>query len=154
MTHATSLATAPDLSADDYLVVGLAHCFLKEDGEIHEVQVMEPIPSATLETLLQGTATSYNLAYATTIGAILGDRGVQIPPEFPATTQVCDQFEERAIAAARTYRSKPSVQTALPQGTLHRDFNFSLERKRILNSERIVKTEDNVRQHEYTHKTL
>ncbi|MGF1498592.1 MAG: hypothetical protein ACFB8W_17470 [Elainellaceae cyanobacterium] len=153
MTHASVIA-ATDLSTDDYLVVGVAHCFLKEDGEIHEVQVMEPIPSATLETLLQGTATSYRLAYATTIGMVLVDGGVQIPETFPDSTQVCDNFEERAIAAARTYRAKPNVQTSLPQGTLHRDFNFSLERKRILNSERIVKTEDNVRQHEYTHKTL
>jgi hypothetical protein len=39
-------------------------------------------------------------------------------------------------------------------GELKTDFNFSLERKRTLNSERIVSTEDNVKQHSHTHKVL
>jgi len=34
-----------DLAADGYIVIGLATCFIKEDGEVHEVQVLEPIPS-------------------------------------------------------------------------------------------------------------
>jgi hypothetical protein len=39
-------------------------------------------------------------------------------------------------------------------GTVRNDFTYSLERKRVLNSERIIRTEDNVKQHEHTHKVL
>ncbi|MGH7999306.1 MAG: hypothetical protein ACREPR_07750, partial [Brasilonema sp.] len=64
MTMATLLPNAPDISADDYCVFGLATCFLKEDGEVHQVQVVEPIPSAALEAILKGIPTSYQLACA------------------------------------------------------------------------------------------
>ena len=58
----TLLDEATDLAADDYLVVGLATCFVKEDGEVHEVEVIEPIPSAALEAIVKGIPTSYKLA--------------------------------------------------------------------------------------------
>jgi hypothetical protein len=154
MTTTISYPNTSDLSADDYLVLGLATCFLKDDGEIHEVKVVEPIPSAALEAILKGIPTSYSMAIATTIGAVLPSDAPQLPSEFPAEAQFCDEFAYRATSAARTYKAKPIAQQHIPAGTTHSDFNFSTERRRILNSQRIVKTEDNVKQHEYTHKTL
>lgn len=154
MTSAFLNAKAPDVSADDYVVLGLATCFLKADGEVHQVSVVEPIPSAALEALIKGIPTSYQFASATTLGAILPSDTPQLPADFPADAQFCDEFGERAIAAARTYKSRPAAQSHIPQGTIRKDFNYSVERKRVLNSQRIIRNEDNVKQHEYTHKTL
>ncbi|MBI4780670.1 MAG: hypothetical protein HY785_05040 [Oscillatoriophycideae cyanobacterium NC_groundwater_1537_Pr4_S-0.65um_50_18] len=145
---------APELSADDYIVVGLATCFIKGDGEVHEVKVIEPIPSAALEAIVQGITTSYSCACGTTLGTILQGEAPQLPPDFPPETQFCDDFAFRAIAAARTYKSRPIATSHIPQGTTKTDLNFSTERKRVLNSERIIKTEDNVKQHAYTHQNL
>jgi hypothetical protein len=154
MTTAISYPNAPDVSADDYIVVGLATCFIKVDGEVHQVKVVEPIPSAALEAIVRGIATSYDRACGTTIGTVLVESTPQLPPGFPPESQFCDDFADRAIAAARTYRSRPVAQEHIPQGTTKTDFNFSTDRKRVLNSERIIKTEDNVKQHAYTHQTL
>ncbi|WP_068511081.1 hypothetical protein [Leptolyngbya sp. O-77] len=147
-------ATAPDLTAEDYLVVGLATCFLKADGEVHPVTVAEPIPSAALEAIARGIPTSYTQAVATTLGAVLSGEEPQLPAGFPADTQFCDEFAARAIAAARTYKARPVAQSLIPLGTVHTDFNHSTERKRVLNSDRLVKPEDNVKQHAYTHQVL
>jgi hypothetical protein len=154
MTTVTSYPNAPDVSADDYLVIGLATCFIKEDGEVHQVPIVEPIPSAALEAIVKGIPTSYQMACGTTLGAVLPGEMPQLPGEFPANAQFGDEFVQRAIAAARTYKRRPSAQDIIPPGTTRNDFNYSVERKRVLNSQRIVKTEDNVKQHEYTHKVL
>jgi hypothetical protein len=154
MTSAMTYSNAPDISTDDYLVIGLATCFVKDEGEVHEVKVAEPIPSAALEAIIKGIPTSYQLAYGTTIGAILTQERVMLPADFPPETQVSDDFADRAIAATRTYKSRPEAKAHVPLGTTRNDFHFSTERKRVLNSERIVRTEDNVKQHDYTHKVL
>jgi hypothetical protein len=154
MTFGSIAAAAPDLSPDDYLVVGLAACFIKDEDGVHEVKIAEPIPSAALEAIVKGIPTSYWLAWATTLGTVLVDDQPQRLDQFPPETQFCDEFAFRAIAAARTYKSRPAAQAHIPQGTTRQDFNFSTERKRVLNSERIVRTEDNVKQHAYTHEVL
>ena len=154
MTIATSYPNVPDVAAEDYLVVGLATCFIKTDGEVHQVKVVEPIASSSLETLLLGIPTSYELVYATTIGAVLPAEEPVLPDNFPAEAQWCDEFAYRATAAARTYKSHPEAKAHLPHGATKSDFNYSIERKRVLNSDRIVKTEDNVKQHAYTHQNL
>jgi hypothetical protein len=143
-----------DLSENDYVVLGLATCFIREDSEVHPVQVIEPIPSAALEAILKGIKTSYEFAHATTLGDLIQGDAVALPSVFPSHTQLCDDFNERLSSTARTYRSHTSSTSHIPVGTTYREFNYSVERKRLLNSERIVKTEDNVKQHEYTHKTL
>jgi hypothetical protein len=144
----------PDVAAEDYVVLGLAHCFIKEDGEVHPVRVVEPIPSAALEAIVKGIPTSYEAALATTMGAVWSGNEPQLPSSFPANAQFCDDFAFRATAAARTYKTRAIAQSHIPAGTTKADFNFSTERKRVLNSERIVKTEDNVKQHAYTHQNL
>ncbi|NEQ95875.1 MAG: hypothetical protein F6K30_03940 [Cyanothece sp. SIO2G6] len=148
------LVDATDMTMDAYVVLGLAHCFIKDEGEIYPVKVMEPIPSAALEAVLKGIATSYELAYAARLGDLVDGNILMRPEAFPEDSQFCDDFVDRAIAAARTYRSRPQAQNYIPLHSLYRDFNLSLERKRMLNSERIIRAEDNVKQHVYTHQVL
>ncbi len=153
MTTATPLSNQ-DISLDDYCVLGLATCFVRDEGEIKEVQVIEPIPSAALEALIKGIPTSYQLACAKSVGEIFKDDTPQIPAEFPPGSQFCDDFNERTFAAVRTYQNRPQAKNYIPLGTIKDDFNYSLERKRILNQTNVVTTEDNVKQHSHTHKRL
>jgi hypothetical protein len=147
-------ADALDMSAHDYVVLGLATCFIKQEGEVHEVKVVEPIPSAALEAVMKGIPTSYSQAIATTVGAVLPGDTPTLPTSFPADAQFCDEFQFRLAAAARTYSVRPEAQTLISPGLTKTDFNYSTERKRVLNSQRMVRAEDNVKQHEYTHKVL
>jgi hypothetical protein len=156
MTNTNLYAQESDLSSDDYCVLGLATCFVKEDGEIQQLQVLEPIPSAALEALVKGIPTSYQLACSKTLGEIFAEDTVQIPKEFATeeSIQLCDRFSERVAAATRTYKSRPEAKVHIPLGTIKQDFNYSLEKKRVLNNSRIVNNEDNVKQHSHTHKVL
>jgi hypothetical protein len=154
MASVTSYPNAPDLAAEDYIVIGLATCFVKDDGEVHQVEVIEPIPSASLETLVKGISTSFKFACATTLGSVLEEDKLQIPAEFPQTAQFCDDFVERAIAAARTYKRREAAKSLIPLGATYTEFKYSIERKRVLNVSRVVTKEDNVKQHSHTHKVL
>lgn len=148
------LNQAQDINLDDYCVFGLATCFLKEDGEYHQVQIIEPIPSAALEAIIKGIATSYQFACSKLINELVDEERLKMPPEFPSSTQFCDDFTNRMIAAARTYKSRPHAQEYIPLGKVRDDFNYSLERKRILNAVNVVRQEDNIKQHPHTHKTV
>lgn len=154
MTSIATLTQAPDLATDDYLVIGLATCYLKQEGEVLEIKIAEPIPSAALESLMTGIPTSYEWAIATTLGTVLANGTPQLPAPFPAETQLCEEFVDRAIAAARTYKARPVAQAHIPTGMTKSDFNYSTERKRVLNAKRTIRKEDNVKQHEHTHKVL
>lgn len=143
-----------DVPADAYVVLGVATCFIKEDGKLQPIKVVEPIPSAALEGLCKGIETSYEMAIATTFESAFSQGKGKIPDSFPADVQLCDAFEERLMAATRSYRSCASIQSLLPPGQSKTDFNYSVERKRMLNVERVVRTEDNVKQHAYTHEVL
>ena len=154
MATAILFPNAPDISADDYCVFGLATCFIRDDGEIHQVQIIEPIPSAYLEAMLKGVPTSYQFACAKSLGKIFTSDQPQITSEFPREAQFCDDFVERAVSASRTYKSRSEAKEHIPLDTVRNDFNYSLERKRILNSVNVVRTEDNVKQHSHTHKVL
>ncbi|QLE54054.1 hypothetical protein [Nostoc sp. TCL26-01] len=153
MTTISQQNTA-DLSADDYVVVGLATCFIKEDGEVHQIDVIEPIPSAALEAIFKGIPTSYKLAYATNIGAVVNGDEPILPAGFPDSAQFGDEFVLRVLSSARTYKRRESSQALIPLGTTYTDFQYSLERKRVLNASRVVTKDDNVKQHSHTHKVL
>lgn len=145
-----------DLTPDSYLVLGIAHCFYKAEGEVLPIKLIEPIPSAALETLLKGIPTSYEVAGAFRLGDVLpyGEAGI-IPPSLSTyQAELCSEFKERAIASARTYKSHPQAQEHIPLGTIFDKFNFSLDKKRILNAKRVVRDEDNIKQHGHTHKVL
>lgn len=154
MTTGIVQSSATGTSTDDYVVIGLASCFIKHEGKLQPVQVIEPIPSAALEAILKGIPTSYELAVATTLGAVWQDDTPQRPTGFPDTAQFCDDFKERLLATARSYRSRPTATAHIELGRQASGFNFSTDRKRTLNSERLVSTEDNVKQHAYTHQVL
>lgn len=153
-TSPETYPNAPDLTAEDYVLVGVATCFVKQDGEVEEVTVLEPIPSAGLAALLGGIPTSYKVAYGIRLGAVLVDETPQALPEFPEDSIFCEDFVERAFAAARTYRRNVEATQHIPLGSTYHEFNYSTQRKRVLNAEKIVRKEDNVKQHEYTHKVL
>ncbi|AFY70938.1 hypothetical protein Pse7367_2683 [Thalassoporum mexicanum PCC 7367] len=152
----SNYATAPDLNVADYLVLGLATWFVREDGEVIPVKVIEPIPSSALEAILKKIPTSYEKAYATELGQVMtADGSIQMPAQvFDNEAQICQDFEERAIAATRTYKVRPEATEHIKVGETYTDFNFSLEKKRILNAARVVKDDDNVKQHSHTHKVL
>jgi hypothetical protein len=150
----TLLSNASDITPQDYCVLGLATCFLKEDGEFHQVEIIEPIPSAALEAILKGIPTSYQFACGISIEDVFSENQLKIPVGFPETVQFCDNFQERLIAAVRTYKNRPEATQHIPVGTQYQDFNYSLEKKRVLNATNVVRTEDNVKQHPNTHKVL
>jgi hypothetical protein len=152
----TIFAKASDLSSEDYCVLGLATCFVREEGEIEKLTILEPIPSAALEALIKGIPTSYQMACSTTLGEIFQDDTVKIPDNLSSEAEInlCDRFAERVAAATRTYKSRPEAKEHIPLGTTKQDFNYSLERKRVLNNSTVVSTEDNVKQHSHTHKVL
>ncbi len=156
MTNTTLFAQATDLSAEDYCVLGLATCFVRDEGEITQLTVLEPIPSAALEALIKGVPTSYLSACAKTLGEIFPGDTVQIPSDLQSDSAInlCDRFAERVAAATRTYKTRPEAKKYIPLGEVKQDFNYSLERKRVLNNSRAVSTEDNVKQHSHTHKVL
>jgi hypothetical protein len=148
------LENAEDLTLDDYLVIGLATCFFRDDEGVHEIKVIEPIPSSALEALMKGIPTSYELAYGTKLGELFKNGTVEISAEFPADAQLGDDFELRSLSASRTYKRRPQAQLHIPLGTVYRDFKYSTERKRVLNAARVVTKDDNVKQHAYTHQKL
>jgi len=154
MASVTLFSHAPDIYTDDYCVFGLATCFFREDGEIQQVEILEPIPSAALEALIKGIPTSYQKAVAKTLGEVFTAETVKIPVEFPETTKLCEEFNQRVIAASRTYKRRTEAQTHIPLGTMYDQFNYSIEKKRLLNLENVVTTEDNVKQHAYTNQVL
>lgn len=154
MTNTTLFNHAPDVSAEDYCVFGLATCFIRGEGEVTQVQVVEPIPSSALEAILKGVPTSYQFAVSKQIGDLISKEKLSLPAEFPPETQFSENFVERTVAASRTYKNRTEAMKHLPLGTVYKEFNYSLERKRILNSDNIVTAEDNVKQHAYTHQVL
>ncbi|MGF1460192.1 MAG: hypothetical protein ACFBSG_14345 [Leptolyngbyaceae cyanobacterium] len=155
MTNSAILDKASELSATDYLVAGVATCFHRNDGELEAIKVLEPIPSAYLESLLQGIPTSYEVVLATTIGELSQSQPTNLR-QLTGIDEVhlCENFSDRVIAAARTYHGRPAAQALLSTGTQRTDLNYSTEKKRVLNFKNVVNTEDNVRQHAYTHKKL
>jgi hypothetical protein len=135
MTNMNLLAQVSDVSLEDYCPFGLATCFVRDEGEIYQVKIVEPIPSAALGSLFVGELPT-------------------ITADFPQDAQICDRFIERAIAATRTFKNRPEATKHIPVGAIKQDLNYSLNKKRVLNDSKLVRAEDNVKQHEYTHKVL
>lgn len=153
MTLKTPLDQDSDLTTADYLVAGIATCFLRNEGELETVKVLEPVPSAYLESLLQGIPTSYEIIFATTVGDLSDDGEIaRLTRHYNAS--VGENFGDRVAAAARTYKMRPSATELIPADNPYTDLNYSTEKKRVLNLKKVVKKEDNVRQHKYTHQKL
>jgi hypothetical protein len=55
------------------------------------------------------------MACGTTLGAVLTDDTPHLPDGFPESAQFSDEFVQRAIAAARTYKRREIAQSHIPQ---------------------------------------
>ncbi|MEM1279424.1 MAG: hypothetical protein AAGG53_05230 [Cyanobacteria bacterium P01_H01_bin.152] len=152
MTSNAMLNAAPEISISAYVVVGIATCFQRTDGDLEKLKILEPIPSAYLEVLFQGIPTAYEVIMATTLEELQSDSfmGQAVLTD----VHMCENYRDRLIAAARTYEGRPAAQALIPLHTQRTDLNYSTEKKRVLNFKNIVKAEDNVRQHSHTHKKL
>ncbi|KAJ7548073.1 hypothetical protein O6H91_08G116100 [Diphasiastrum complanatum] len=143
------LGEDPEWSDDDYIVLGLAHCFLKNEcDKLADIFVIEPIPAGGLECMENGGKTSYKHATATTLGVALKQDASLLPPEFRAA-QFADSFDFRTKCASRTWKRDYPQQNLLhlvPREGVRSDFNFSLEDKRILNLKVVVTDADNIKQ--------
>ena len=153
-TDTVLFSNAPEISADDYCVFGVATCFIREEGETKQVNVIEPIPSSSLESVLGGAETSYQMIAAKPVQAVFDGENLIKPDDFPQDSDFGTDMTERIIAAVRTYKYHDQLQSSFPLGTLKTDLNHSTKRKRVLNAERMVRTEDNVKQHAHTHRVL
>ena len=155
-------AELTDISQKDYCCFGLATCFVRQSGETKQLKIVEPIPSAAVEAIAKGIPTSYEFLCGLALADFLVDRdlqdqdvqNLQVPTQHFPEGQLCDRFMERAIAAIRTYRARPQAQEIVPLNTKSDRLNYSTERKRILNPDTVVRAEDNVKQHKYTHQVL
>jgi hypothetical protein len=152
MTSNAILDAAPELTDSAYVVVGVATCFRRVDDDLESIKVLEPIPSAYLESLFLGVPTAYEVVMATTLADLQSDQFMD--QANLADVRLCENYRDRVIAAARTYQGHPEAQSLMALGTQRTDLNHSTEKKRVLNFKNIVKAEDNVRQHAYTHKKL
>ena len=150
----TAYPQAPDVSGADYIPVGLAVCFVKEDGDVSQVNVLEPIPTSGLATLLAGVPTSYQKVYGLHLSDVLDGETAQRWADFPEGADFCSDFAFRAVSAARTFQRQPEMMELVPVGAVCDSLNHSTERKRVLNLKNVVRTEDNVKQHAHTHKVL
>lgn len=154
MTTATPLPQAPDLSTDSYLVVGIATCYIRADGETREVTILEPVPSAYLESVLSQVPTSYQQIQSVTLGQVVDDGDPKRLSGLSADVQLGENFVDRAIAAARTYQARPATAALLPIGSTYTELNYSTQKKRVLNLSNVVTADDNVKQHAHTHTVL
>jgi hypothetical protein len=154
MSSAMSQVSSADLAPQSYVLLGLATCYLRQEGETLATEVVEPIPSAYLETLLQGTPTAYHDIWGTTLESALALDPTTLSGLEGAPVQRCADFEERVMATARTYQNRPQATATIPVGTHRQDLNYSTTPKRILNPKQKVLRSDNVKQHKYTHEVL
>ena len=106
----TIFASASDLSSEDYCVLGLATCFVRDEGEIEKLTILEPIPSAALEALIKGIPTSYQIACSTTLGEIFQDDTVKIPDNLSKEAE-----STYAIALLKESQQPPALIKVVPK---------------------------------------
>ncbi len=147
------------LLTDDYVAVGLACCFAHhpDTGKLTESWIYEPLTAGSLETIEKGIETSYKRVMALQAGDFFeGDpaspTGVKLEniaalsadlPEINA--EPCSNIIERTAAASRTFRRRVEAKM-LEFNEMSDEYNFSVERKRVLNAVKVVKDDDNVKQ--------
>lgn len=154
MAYAPEQPVQLELSENSYVVLGLATCFLRLDGETTEIQVVEPVPSAYLETVLKGIATAYSVLWSTTLAEAMANPTVGLMVDQQPTPQPCEDFAERLEATARSYIHRPQATQLIPPGEPFTGINYSVEQKRVLNTKNKISKSDNVKQHKYTHQVL
>lgn len=167
MTEPSSLnLKASELSANEvqgleYVVIGIATCFQKDDeGRLQEVLVAEPIPATDLDCLAQGIrTTSYQMIYAATYAEVVQQDHPALPADIFLNSIPGSDFVARTQAATRTYRAKPEFRhlplhevCTTEKGVFR--LKYSAEPRRIINTLEKVSDTDNIKQHSHTHQVL
>ena len=94
----------PDWSDSDFIVLGLAHCFVKDDAaKLQDYFVIEAIPAGAVECMDNGGVTCYKHAYGTNLGVALKQDVSLLPEEFQGGV-FADEFDFRAKCASRTWK--------------------------------------------------
>jgi len=140
---------ASSLGKDQYLVIGLAHCFEKnEDGKLQDMMLLEPVNAPAMECMAVGARTSFKQVAGVTYGEALS-RDVNAFPEEFRTARFCEKWAYRCEAAARTWmrpHAQDNLMDLVPLGGQRGGFNFNLDDKRVMNMTNEVKDEDNIKQ--------
>jgi len=143
------------LKEEDYVAYGLSCCYeLSEGNKLDETYVAEPLTAGTLECIEGGAETSYKRVLGLTCGQIFtGDckdptginmGAIQILDDGEGM-RLCGDAVEKTIAAARTFKRRIEAQS-IAVGEIAEDFNFSTEKKRILNEVYTPSEDDNIKQ--------
>ncbi|CAM9578267.1 unnamed protein product [Laminaria digitata] len=145
------------LEDDDYLAFGLACCFvMNDDLKLDEYYVYEPLTAATLETIASSASLETSYVRVTAfkakdifIGPPSRPTGIHVEKlkilDGEEDAHICENAVERSLAAARTYKRRVEAQMC-GFGDVLDGFNFSIERKRILNHKYEPSFDDNVKQ--------
>ena len=133
-----------NMSSNSFVVLGLASCFIREENKLLPVEVIEPIPSATLLTLLEGIPTSYSLLIPSSLEEAQTAFEKGHLSAFPGSARFGENFIERLNAAIRTYQTNPQAAERLDAPL---NLNNPAPQNRILNLSRSISDADNVKQH-------
>mmetsp|Transcript_62141 Transcript_62141/g.115296 ORF Transcript_62141/g.115296 Transcript_62141/m.115296 type:complete len:248 (-) Transcript_62141:153-896(-) len=157
-TRVARKAHGEDLSVahDSFVVLGLAHCFKREEAsnKLKDVYVLEPVSASTVEVVNNGAETSYESFIGTTVKDVLSEDVSSLPEELlcgheASEVLFAEDLEFRTGCAARTWKrdhAKDVVMKLVPAGEVQSEFNKSTRNKRILNFVNEVKDSDNIKQ--------
>ena len=94
----------PEYFDADYIVLGIAHCFVKDDNaKLSDIFVVEAIPAGAVECMDNGGVTCYKHSTATNLGVALKQDLSLLPPEF-AEAKFAEDFAFRTKCASRTWK--------------------------------------------------
>jgi hypothetical protein len=137
----------------DFVVLGLAHCLAPDqEGSLIPVLLIEPVPSAAFLALLKGVPSAFSLVLAIDPSRMLNGE-LYRPEAFPLEARFPDDFHERLLAAARTFKHNPTAKRCLPIGALL-SFDRKNSDRRIINPVHNVSEQDNIKQHPLSHLIL
>ena len=132
---------------------GLAHAFRQtESGSLTPVTIVEPVSANALECMAAGGATSFSEVASLRARAAL-DRtfAAALPPAWAAAA-ICDDWDFRVGACARTWARPHAVDALMdlvPLGTVKGGWAFQADggtHKRVLGAVVEVSDDDNVKQ--------
>lgn len=141
---------------DDYIAVGLACCFqMNSSQKLAEKWIFEPLTAGTLETIELGVPTSYKRVLALRaadyfLGDVNSPDGINVDAlqalvEDEQDVTICEEPVERSVAAIRTFKRRPAAML-IGVNEMADEYNFNLERKRILNDNYVPNDDDNIKQ--------
>uniref|UniRef100_A0A7S0WIT2 Uncharacterized protein n=1 Tax=Pyramimonas obovata TaxID=1411642 RepID=A0A7S0WIT2_9CHLO len=150
---ANTFADEVVMTGEEYVVVGLAHCFEKIENKLVPRFVVEPVTAGTVHSMAAGALTSYKALTSLTLGEAIKMDLSALPDAIRSEdgVQFADNFVFRTECAARTWSRPHAVehcQDIVPScPDVRSDWNYSVTNNtRILNFENIVNDDDNVKQ--------